>query len=97
MDVKNELTIKVNQGYKLIPAMKGQHRKLCFVSGRQGNTITLLLVCGIVTAHVQQFAREFAQIRTNDGTYNLMPCNRVTDITDVADVCDIIRSAPDEY
>ena len=90
-------TIEVNQGYKLMPAMSGKPRKLCFVAGRQGNAITLLLVSGIATATVQQFEREFAQVKTKDGVFNLMPCNRVTDIQDVADVCDIIRNAPDEY
>ena len=92
-----ETTIEVNQGYKLYPAMSGQKRKLCFVAGRQGNTITLLLVCEIATATVQQFDHEFAQITTKDGVYNLMPCNRVKDVQDVADVCDIIRNSPDEY
>ena len=90
-------TIQVNQGYKLIPAMTGQKRKLCFVAGRQGNAITLLLVSGIVTATVQQIEREFAQVKTKDGLYNLMTCNRVTELHDVADVCDIIRNSNDEY
>lgn len=92
-----EGTIEVNQGYKLMPAMTGKPRKLCFVAGRQGNAITLLLVSGIATATVLQFEREFAKVKTRDGVYNLMPCNRVTDIKDVADVCDIIRNTPDEY
>ena len=52
-----EETIEVNQGYKLIPAMTGQNRKLCFVAGRQGNAITLLLVSGIATATVLQQTR----------------------------------------
>lgn len=92
-----EGTIEVNQVYKLMPAMTGKPRKLCFVAGRQGNAITLLLVSGIATATVLQFEREFAKVKTRDGVYNLMPCNRVTDIKDVADVCDIIRNTPDEY
>lgn len=86
-------TIQVNQGYKLMPAMSGPKRKLCFVAGRQGDTITLLLVSGIATATVLHFEREFAKVKTRDGVYNLMPCNRVTDIQDVADVCDIIRNS----
>ena len=92
-----ETTIEVNQGYKLIPAMTEQKRKLCFVAGRQGNAITLLLVSGIATATVQHFEREFAKVKTNDGVFNLMPCNRVKDVQDVADVCDIIRNSDDEY
>lgn len=92
-----EETIEVNQGYKLMPAMTGKPRKLCFVAGRQGNAITLLLVSGIATATVLHFEHEFAKVKTRDGVYNLMPCNRVTDIQDVADVCDIIRNAPNEY
>lgn len=90
-------TIKVNQGYKLMPAMSGKPSKLCFVAGRQGNAITLLLVSGIATATVLHFEREFAKVKTKDGVYNLMTCNRVTDIQDVADVCDIIRNSTDEY
>lgn len=90
-------TIQVNQGYKLIGAMKEMPLKLCFVCGRQGDKITLLLVSEIATATVLHFEREFAQIKTNYGVYNLMTCNRVTDIQDIADVCDIIRNAPDEY
>ena len=90
--------IEVYQGYKLMPAMSEQKRKLCFVAGRQGSSITLLLVGGIVTADVRQFDNsEFAQIKMKDGVYNLMPCNRVTDLEEVADVCNIIRNAPDEY
>lgn len=90
-------TIEVNQGYKLIPEMSGGKRKLCFVAGRQGNAITLLLVSGITTATVLPFGREFAKVKTRDGVYNLMPCNRVKDVQDVADVCEIIRSSTDEY
>lgn len=90
-------TIEVDQGYKLIGAMKEQPRKLCFVAGRQGDTVTLLLVCGIATATVQHFTQEFAQVKTHEGVYNLMPCNRVTDIQDVADVCNIIRNSDYEY
>ena len=97
MQEQVDITIQVNQGYKLMPVMSGQKRKLCFVAGRQGNTITLMLVSGITTATVQQFDREFAQVKTNDGVFNLMPCNRVKDVQDVADVCDIIRNSNDEY
>ena len=88
--------IEVNQGYKLLGAMKEQPRKLCFVCGRQGNSITLLLVNEIATAKVLMFSNEFAQIKTREGCYNLFPNNIVTDLQDVADVCDIIRNAPDE-
>lgn len=82
-------------GYRLTPCQEGMPKKLCFVSGRQGNAITVLLVCGIVTATVQQFAREYSKVMTRDGAYNLMPCNRVTDINEVAEVCDIIRNCPE--
>ena len=97
MQTENEIrpTIEVNQGYKLVGTMDGQKRKLCFVSGRQGSTITLLLVCGIVNAKVQNYEREYAQVNTPDGVYNLMTCNRVTDLQDAADVCDIIRNCPE--
>ena len=86
--------IEVNAGYILIPCQKGQKKKLCFVSGRQGSTITLLLVSGIAIANVQQFEREYAKIPTKDGDYNLMPCNKVTDMNEVAEVCDIITNCP---
>ena len=62
-------TIEVNQGYKLIPEMSGGKRKLCFVAGRQGNAITLLLVSGITTATVLPFGREFAKVKTRDGDW----------------------------
>lgn len=87
--------IEVNVGYQLMPCQKGQKRKLCFVSGRQGSTITLLLVSGIAIANVQQFDREYAKVQTKDGDYNLMPCNKVTDLTEVAEICDIIRNCPE--
>ena len=88
-------TIEVNAGYQLMPCLKGQKRKLCFVSGRQGNTITLLLVSGIAIANVQTFAREYAKVPTKDGDYNLLPCNKVTDMNEVAEICDIIRNCPE--
>ena len=89
------MTIEVNSGYRLTPCVDGQKRKLCFVSGRQGSTITLLLVSGIAVANVQQFAREYAKVPTKDGYYNLMPINKVTDINEVAEICDIIRNCPE--
>lgn len=88
--------IEVNQGYRLTGTMDGMKRKLCFVCGRQGRSITLLLVNEITTATVQYFDREFAHVHTHDGVYNLQPCNRITDLQEVADVCEIIRSAPYE-
>lgn len=87
--------IEVNAGYQLMPCQKGQKKKLCFVSGRQGSTITLLLVSGIAIANVQTFAREYAKVPTKDGDYNLMPCNKVTDMNEVAEICDIIRNCPE--
>ena len=89
-------TIEVNQSYKLYGVMGDQKRMLCYVVGRQGNAITLLLVDGIATATVQQFDREYAKVQTRNGLYNLFPCNRVTDVQDVADVCEIIMSADHE-
>lgn len=87
--------IEMNAGYRLTPCMSGQPKKLCFVSGRQGDVITVLLVSGIAIANVQTFAREYAKVQTADGNYNLMPCNKVTDLTEVAEVCDIIRNCPE--
>ena len=88
-------TIEPLAGYRLTPCQDGMPKKLCFVSGRQGNAITVLLVCGIATATVQTFDREYSKVMTRDGAYNLMPCNRVTDINEVAEVCDIIRNCPE--
>ena len=87
--------IEVNAGYRLTPCNGGQKRKLCFVSGRQGSTITMLLVSGIAIANVQTFAREYAKVPTKDGDYNLMSINKVTDINEVAEICDIIRNCPE--
>ena len=83
--------IEVNAAYKLVGTMSEMPRKLCFVCGRQGETISVLLVSGITTATVRQFEREFAQVRTRDGLYNLMPCNRVSDVGEVAEICEIVR------
>ena len=87
--------IEVNAGYRLTPCMQGKKNKLCFVSGRSYNKITVLLVNEIVIANVDQYGREYAKVKTNDGEYNLMPCNVVTDLTEVAEVCDIIRNSPE--
>lgn len=72
-----EETIEVNQGYKLIPAMTGQKRKLCFVAGRQGNAITLLLVSGIATATVVALrarVRQGQDERRRVQPHALQPC-----------------------
>ena len=87
--------IEVNAGYRLTPCQSGMPKKLCFVSGRQGNVITVLLVSGITVANVQPFEREYAKVRTKDGFYNMMPCNKVTDMNEVAEICDIIRNCPE--
>lgn len=91
-----ETIIKVNLGYKLVGTIEGQKRKLCFVSGRQGNMITLLLVSGIATAKIMPLDHEFARVDLPDGSYNLSPCNKVSDLNEVAEICDIIRNSPDE-
>ena len=85
--------IEVNAGYRLTPCNGGQKLKLCFVIGRQGSTLTLLLVSGVAIASVQEFSREYAKVPTKDGDYNLMPCNKVTDMNEVAEICDIIRNS----
>ena len=40
--------IEVNAGYKLVGRMREMPRKMCFVCGRQGDTISLLLVNGVI-------------------------------------------------
>lgn len=83
--------IEVNAGYRLVGCMKDMPRRLCYVCGRQGNVIQVLLVSGIATAEVRQFAREFAQVRTPGGLYNLMPCNRVSDCAEIAEIVEILK------
>ena len=94
-DTEKLTTIEPLSGYRLIPCQNGMPKKLCFVSGRQGNAITVLLVSGIEIVNVQMFEREYAKIRTNEDYYNLMPCNKVSDVNEVAEVCDIIRNCPE--
>lgn len=83
--------IEVNAGYKLVGRMREMPRKMCFVCGRQGDTISLLLVNGVTTAEVEWHGREFAQVRTPDGVYNLMTCNKVFDVNEVADIVTILQ------
>lgn len=88
-------TIEVNAGYLMTPCMSGQPKKLCYVYGRQGNAITVMVLSGITVAYVQMFEREYAKVKTVDGVYNLMPCNKVHSMDDIAEVCDIIRNCPE--
>ena len=83
--------IEVNAGYKLVGRMREMPRKMCFVCGRQGDTISVLLVSGVTTAEVKWFDREFAQVQTPDGVYNLMPCNKSSDVDEVADIVGILQ------
>lgn len=83
--------IEVNAGYKLVGRMREMPRKLCFVCGRQGDMISVLLVSGVTTAEVEWHGREFAQVRTPDGVYNLMTCNKVSDVDEVAGVVRILQ------
>lgn len=94
MKIERNNEIEVNAGYRLMPCSPGNKRKLCFVCGRQGNYVTLMLVCGLMTVDVSGFDHEYAKVKLVDGDYNLMPCNKVTDMNEVADVCDIIRNCP---
>lgn len=87
--------IKPMTGYKITPANPGQNRLLAFCSGRQGNVITLMLVNGILTGEVTvEYGREFCQVDTPVGKYNLSPCGEVHDLNEVAEVCDLIRNCP---
>ncbi len=83
--------IEVNAGYKLVGRMREMPRKMCFVCGRQGDTISVLLVSGVTTSEVVQCDREFATVRTPDGFYNLMPCNKISDVAEVADIVAILQ------
>ena len=83
--------IEVNAGYKLVGRMREMPRKMCFVCGRQGDAISVLLVSGVTTAEVIHCDSEFATVRTPDGFYNLMPCNKISDVNEVADIVRIIQ------
>ena len=96
MNENSKIEFEVNAGYRLMPCLKGQKRKLCFICGRQGNLVTLMMISGLMTVEVGGFDHEYAKIRTKDGDYNLMPCNKVTDMNEVADVCEIIMNCPEE-
>lgn len=99
MSVTNDnshVAFEVNAGYRLTPCMRGQKRKLCYICGRQGSLITLMMVSGLMTVDVDGYEHEYAKIRTKDGNYNLMPCNKVTDMNEVAEVCEIIMNCPEE-
>lgn len=68
-------TIEVHKGYRLVGEQRGMPAKFCWVVGRQGSTISLLLVSSVATAEVEEYGREFAKVKTPDGVYNLMTCN----------------------
>lgn len=88
--------IEPMKGYVLTPVHPDAKRRLAFCSGRQGNLITLMLVNGLVTGKVtSEFGREYCQLNTPFGRFNLSPCGVVSDLDEVARVCDIIRMCPD--
>jgi len=90
--------IKVNTAYRMTPSVQGQPRKLAYVTGRQGNLISLMIINGIVTGAVvpaDVCGREYAQIQTPLGMYNLSPVGEITDINEVADVCQVIMNCPE--
>ena len=90
--------IKVNTGYRITGSIPGQPPRLAYVSKRVGNKITIMLMNGIVTCMVtpaEVFGREYAQVKTPFGVYNLSPCGEVKDLNEVAEVCDIIRQCPE--
>ena len=98
MTTTNE--IKINTGYRITPVIEGNKPLLCYVTGRQGSFLSVLIVNGICTAEVFSRGafgvdREFARVTTPWGFYNLSPVGEVSDVNEIAQVCDIIRSAPE--
>lgn len=92
-------TIKPDTGYRITGAMRDQPKRICFVSDRRGNEITVMLISGIVLATVvpaEVYGREYAQLETPYGVYNLSPCGEVKDINDVALVCDVIKGCRED-
>lgn len=91
--------IKPNTGYRITGSMKDQPKRICYVSERRGNEITVMLISGIVLATVvpaEVYGREYAQVQTPYGVYNLSPCGEVRDINDVAHVYDVIKSCRED-
>lgn len=97
--VEVENTIRPETGYVLTGTMPQQPKRLCYVSQRQGNEITVMLLCGLVRAKVVPAgmfsSTEYAKLRTPYVVYNMSPCGKVTDVNDVASVIDIIRNCPE--
>lgn len=97
--VEIENTIRQETGYVLTGTMPEQRKLLCYVSDRQGNEITVMLLCGLVKANVVPagtFSRaEYAKLQTPYGVYNMSPCGKVSDMNDVASVVDIIMNCPE--
>ena len=89
--------IEVDKGYKLVSQIKGLPPKFCYVSGRQGAMLTLLLVSAVVHAEVWDVESEFARVTTPDGIYNLMPCNEVKTADDLRQVVKAIKESPIEF
>ena len=85
--------IEVGKAYKLYGVMKEQPKKLCYVVGRQGSTISVLIVGDVALGEVGHCEGEYAKVRARDGVYNLFPCNLVKDPDEVAAVCDMIRNS----
>lgn len=94
-----ENTIRPETGYVLTGTMPGQPKRLCYVARRNGNEITVMLICGLVTAKVVPAgifsSTEYAKLKTPYGVYNMSPCGKVSDVNDVASVIDIIRNCPE--
>lgn len=89
--------IEVDKGYKLVSQTRGLPPKFCYVSGRQGMLITLMIVSAVVHAEVFDMESEIAKVTTPDGIYNLMPCNEVKTAEDLMQVVECIKTAPVEF
>lgn len=97
--VEVETEICPQNGYVLTGTMPRQPKILCYVSEREGNEITVMLLSGLVKGKVVPagtFSRtEYAKLLTPYGVYNMSPCGKISDLNDVASVIDIIRNCPE--
>lgn len=93
MPEKVRASIEVGKAYKLCGVMPEQPRRLCYVTGRQGSTISVLIFNDVAIGEIKVCEGVFARIRARDGLYNLYPFNEVKDPEEVAQVCDMIRNS----
>ena len=85
--------LEVGQVYIATAAIEGQRRRLAVVIGRAGYTIQLAFVGELATGKAQSFGgdREFAQVDTAIGRYNLSSMARAS-AAEAAEIQEILKS-----